>query len=173
MQRNGIRSRGLIDQFESVEIDVKKSCEIVGDELVKKGLFEDAVKLYDLADVSVTFIKLNFIPILLWTTCFFLSTDWRTMFAIFVDSFVSRGSSAKQEGLVAWTPVSEGFGILGALQWLRIALRFQHSSYILYTPRLGQILRWISRTKVSACVGNSEQTETRPVENARFGNVCQ
>lgn len=52
MQRNGIRLRGLIDQFESIEIDVRKACEIVGDELVKKGLFEDAVKLYDLAGVS-------------------------------------------------------------------------------------------------------------------------
>lgn len=52
MQRNGIRSRGLIDQFESIEIDVRKSCELVADELVKRGLFEDAVKLYDLAGVS-------------------------------------------------------------------------------------------------------------------------
>lgn len=52
MQRNGIRSRGLIDQFESIEIDVRKACEIVADELVKKGLFEDAIKLYDLAGVS-------------------------------------------------------------------------------------------------------------------------
>lgn len=52
MQRNNIRSRGLIDQFESIEIDVRKACELVGDELVKKGLFEDAIKLYDLAGVS-------------------------------------------------------------------------------------------------------------------------
>lgn len=52
MQRNGIRSRGLIDQFESIEIDVRKACELVGDELIKRGLFEDAIKLYDLAGVS-------------------------------------------------------------------------------------------------------------------------
>ena len=58
MQRNGIRSRGLIDQFESIEIDVKKACEIVGDELVKKGLFEDAVKLYDLAGVSTQVVEI-------------------------------------------------------------------------------------------------------------------
>lgn len=57
MQRNGIRSRGLIDQFESIEIDVRKACEIVGDELVKKGLFEDAIKLYDLAGVSIVFCQ--------------------------------------------------------------------------------------------------------------------
>lgn len=60
MQPNGNRSRGLIDQFESIEIDVRKACEIVGDELVKKGLFEDAVKLYDLAGVSINTLKLQF-----------------------------------------------------------------------------------------------------------------
>lgn len=55
MQRNGIRSRGLIDQFESIEVDPRKACEMVADELVKKGLFEDAIKLYDLADVNRIF----------------------------------------------------------------------------------------------------------------------
>lgn len=55
IQADGIRSPGLIDKFESIEIDTRKACEIVADELVKKGLFEDAVKLYDLAGVSVTF----------------------------------------------------------------------------------------------------------------------
>lgn len=53
MQRNGIRSRGLIDQFESIEVDPRKACEMVADELVKKGLFEDAIKLFDLAGVSI------------------------------------------------------------------------------------------------------------------------
>lgn len=60
MQRSNIRSRGLIDQF---EIDVRKACEMVADELVKKGLFEDAVKLYDLSEVvtsSILLIQLNF-----------------------------------------------------------------------------------------------------------------
>lgn len=52
MQRNGIRSRGLIDQFESIEVDPRKACEMVAEELVKKGLFEDAIKLFDLAGVS-------------------------------------------------------------------------------------------------------------------------
>lgn len=50
-QRNGIRSRGLIDQFESINIDSKHACYLVVEELVKKGLFEDAIKLYDLAGV--------------------------------------------------------------------------------------------------------------------------
>lgn len=61
MQRNGIRSRGLIDQFESIEIDVRKACGLVGDELIKRGLFEDAIKLYDLAGVSLKIIFIIFI----------------------------------------------------------------------------------------------------------------
>lgn len=48
MQINGIRSRGLIDHFGSIDIDPSKACEMVAEELVKKGLFEDAIKLYDL-----------------------------------------------------------------------------------------------------------------------------
>lgn len=48
----GIRSQGLIDQFESIDVDPRKACEMVAEELVKKGLYEDAIKLYDLAGVS-------------------------------------------------------------------------------------------------------------------------
>lgn len=67
MLENNQRSRGLIDQFESIDIDVRKCCEMVADELVKKGLFEDAVKLFDLAEVgfllprekSTNFMKLK------------------------------------------------------------------------------------------------------------------
>lgn len=51
MQVTGIRSRGLIDQFESTDIDPRKACEMVAYELVKKGLFEDAINLFDLAGV--------------------------------------------------------------------------------------------------------------------------
>lgn len=56
MLENNTRSRGLIDQFESIDIDVRKCCEMVADELVKKGLFEDAVKLYDLAEVTSSLV---------------------------------------------------------------------------------------------------------------------
>lgn len=52
MQEGGIRSQGLIDQFESIDVDPRKACEMVAEELVKKGLYEDAIKLYDLAGVS-------------------------------------------------------------------------------------------------------------------------
>lgn len=52
IQSNGIRSRGLIDQFESTYIDAKIACDMIADEFVKKGMFEDAIKLFDLASVS-------------------------------------------------------------------------------------------------------------------------
>lgn len=48
-QSNGVRSRGLIDQFESIEIDAFSAANLVAEELVKKGMFEDAIKLFDLA----------------------------------------------------------------------------------------------------------------------------
>lgn len=52
MQMNSIRSRGLIDQFDSV-INVQSACNSIADDFVKKGLFEDAIKMYDLAGVSL------------------------------------------------------------------------------------------------------------------------
>jgi nuclear pore complex protein Nup93 len=51
IQSNGIRSRGLIDQFDSV-INIQQACNSIADNLVKKGLFEDAIRMYDLAGVS-------------------------------------------------------------------------------------------------------------------------
>lgn len=51
LQANRVRSAGLIDQFESIDVDPRKACEMVAEELVKKGLFEDAIKLFDLAGV--------------------------------------------------------------------------------------------------------------------------
>ncbi|EDS25850.1 nuclear pore complex protein Nup93 [Culex quinquefasciatus] len=51
MQRDGIRSRGLIDQFESSQIDAKMACEMIAEEFVRKGMFEDAIRLFDLAGI--------------------------------------------------------------------------------------------------------------------------
>ncbi|GLV42360.1 Nucleoporin 93kD-1 [Carabus blaptoides fortunei] len=47
---NGLRSQGLIDQFVSSSLSTESLAEMVANELVKKGLYEDAIKLYDLAD---------------------------------------------------------------------------------------------------------------------------
>lgn len=49
MQVNGIRSQGLIDQFESVQIDVRMACELVANDLLKRGMIDDAIKMFDLA----------------------------------------------------------------------------------------------------------------------------
>lgn len=51
IQLSGMRSKGLIDQFDAV-INIQAACNGIADEFVKKGLFEDAIKMYDLADVS-------------------------------------------------------------------------------------------------------------------------
>lgn len=50
MQPNGIRTIGLVDQFIGSGMSTENLCEMVAQELHKKGLYEDAVKLYDLAD---------------------------------------------------------------------------------------------------------------------------
>lgn len=54
MQLSGIRSKGLIDQFDAI-INIQTACNAIADEFVKKGLFEDAIKMYDLAEVSISF----------------------------------------------------------------------------------------------------------------------
>lgn len=68
MQMNGMRSRGLIDQFDGV-INIQSACNSIADDLVKKGLFEDAIKMYDLAAVND---GLNFIFVHLQKFFFFL-----------------------------------------------------------------------------------------------------
>lgn len=49
MQENGIPSQGLINQFASVQIDVRLACELVAHDLVKRGMIDDAIKMFDLA----------------------------------------------------------------------------------------------------------------------------
>lgn len=49
MQENGIPSQGLINQFASVQIDVRMACELVANDLVKRGMIDDAIKMFDLA----------------------------------------------------------------------------------------------------------------------------
>lgn len=57
MQLGGIRSRGLIDQFDAI-IDIQLACNSIADEFVKKGLFEDAIKMFDLAEVRFFLIQI-------------------------------------------------------------------------------------------------------------------
>lgn len=50
IQPNGIRSRGLVDQFIMTSMSIEKLCEMVAKQLRKKGIYEEAVRVYDLAD---------------------------------------------------------------------------------------------------------------------------
>lgn len=52
VQKNGIRSKGLVDQFNSSAITAEIIAEITADSLCKKGLFEDAIELYDVANMQ-------------------------------------------------------------------------------------------------------------------------
>lgn len=44
-------NRGLFQQFDCVEFDTRVAAGMVAEELVRKGMFEDAIKLFDIANV--------------------------------------------------------------------------------------------------------------------------
>lgn len=57
VQRNGIRTKGILDQFRHPEITVEKTAHMLADQLVRKGMYEDAIDLYDIANVSLRFLS--------------------------------------------------------------------------------------------------------------------
>lgn len=52
VQRNGIRTKGLLDQFTSANITAEGVAQMIAGNLEKKGLFEEAIELYDIANVK-------------------------------------------------------------------------------------------------------------------------
>lgn len=52
MLRNGVRTKGLIDQFVDSNISADSVAELVGTTLVRKGLHEEAIDIFDIANVS-------------------------------------------------------------------------------------------------------------------------
>lgn len=52
VQRNAIRTKGLLDQFASANITAEGVAEMIAGNLEKKGLFEEAIELYDIANVK-------------------------------------------------------------------------------------------------------------------------
>lgn len=52
IQKNGVRTKGLLDEFHNPEVTPEKIANVVADQLVTKGLFEDAIDLYDVANVT-------------------------------------------------------------------------------------------------------------------------
>ncbi|XP_066153921.1 nuclear pore complex protein Nup93 [Euwallacea fornicatus] len=50
MLRSGLRGKGLIDQFVDSEVTADSVAELIGSALVKKGLYEEAVDIFDIAN---------------------------------------------------------------------------------------------------------------------------
>lgn len=61
---SGMRSTGLLDQFNNPHIDSQVIALNVAEQLVSKGLFEDAITMFDIAGVSSGFLLLNWVFIL-------------------------------------------------------------------------------------------------------------
>lgn len=51
IQMNGLRTKGLLDDFVSNDIKIDAIAQAIAEVLISKGLFEDAVSLFDLANV--------------------------------------------------------------------------------------------------------------------------
>ncbi|XP_037938860.1 nuclear pore complex protein Nup93-1-like [Teleopsis dalmanni] len=57
MQPNGIVSGGLFEKFECVDFDTRKAASMVAQELVRKGMFEDAIALFDIGGLQGQVIR--------------------------------------------------------------------------------------------------------------------
>jgi hypothetical protein len=88
---------GLIDQFESTSIDAKMACEMVAEDLVKKGMFEDSVNLFELASVSIFSHFFQNLQMLYFA---FSLAELRTNLTLHFNNVVPGCSSEKQAGFV-------------------------------------------------------------------------
>lgn len=53
IERNGLRSRGLLDNIRDLPISVESIAKMTAEKLMRKGMLEDAITLFDLANVSI------------------------------------------------------------------------------------------------------------------------
>ncbi|XP_023022838.2 nuclear pore complex protein Nup93 [Leptinotarsa decemlineata] len=58
VQRNGIRTKGLIDQFTGANITAESIAQLIGERLVKKGLYEEAIEVFNIANNQEEVIKI-------------------------------------------------------------------------------------------------------------------
>lgn len=58
VQRNGIRTKGLLDQFTNANITAEMVAQMIAGNLEKKGLFEEAIELYDIANMQEEVLRL-------------------------------------------------------------------------------------------------------------------
>ncbi|XP_072390532.1 nuclear pore complex protein Nup93-1 [Diabrotica undecimpunctata] len=59
VQSNGIRTKCLIDQFTYANITCETIAQLTAENLLKKGLFEEAIDLFDIANNQEEVLKLN------------------------------------------------------------------------------------------------------------------
>lgn len=53
VERNGLRSKGLLDNIKDLPVSVESIAKMTAEKLMRKGVLEDAVTLFDLANVSI------------------------------------------------------------------------------------------------------------------------
>lgn len=51
VERNGLRTKGLIDNLNNMPVTAEVIAKTTADKFVQKGMFEEAVNLYDIANV--------------------------------------------------------------------------------------------------------------------------
>ncbi|KAG5887107.1 hypothetical protein JTB14_000740 [Gonioctena quinquepunctata] len=58
IHRNGVRTKGLIDQFTNANITAESIAQLIGENLVRKGLYEEAIDLFDIGNIQEEVLKL-------------------------------------------------------------------------------------------------------------------
>lgn len=59
IERNGLRTKGLLDNLSNLPVTTEGIAKATGDKFVQKGMFEEAINLYDIANVIHLFLKLQ------------------------------------------------------------------------------------------------------------------
>lgn len=53
IERNGLRTKGAIDNLNNLPVTAEGIAKATADKYVEKGIFEDAINLYDIANVHI------------------------------------------------------------------------------------------------------------------------
>lgn len=59
IERNGLRIKGIIDSLNNLPVSAEVIAKVTGDKFVQKGMFEEAINLYDIANVLNNFATKN------------------------------------------------------------------------------------------------------------------
>lgn len=58
IERNGLRTKGIVDSLNNPPVTAEVIAKATGDKFVQKGMFEEAINLYDIANVIKTIFVL-------------------------------------------------------------------------------------------------------------------